>query len=116
LQVALVTSAKGRRWTLPKGWVAPGEHAWEAAAREAKEEAGLIGQIDPRPIGYYEPAKRDGIRRVEVFLLRVTRELDRWDEDVFRDRCWMSIEQARRVLAPEAAAVLRVLDCPEWHA
>ena len=115
-QVALVTSAKGRRWTFPKGWVAPGEQTWETAVREAEEEAGLVGQIDPRSIGCYLQAKRDGIRRVEVFLLQVTRELARWDEDGIRDRRWMSLEQAQGVLAPEAAALLSVLDHPDLPA
>jgi 8-oxo-dGTP pyrophosphatase MutT (NUDIX family) len=111
-QVALITSAKGRRWILPKGWVAPGEHAWEAAAREAEEEAGLVGQVDPRPIGWYKQAKRGGVRRIEVFLLHVTSELDRWDEDRFRDRRWMSLEEAGAVLAREAA-LLGVLNRPD---
>jgi 8-oxo-dGTP pyrophosphatase MutT (NUDIX family) len=112
-QVALITSAKGRRWILPKGWVAPGEHAWQAAAREAEEEAGLIGEVDRRPIGWYKKAKRRRVCRVEVFLLHVTRELARWDEDGVRDRRWMSIEEAGAVLIPEAAALLSALNRPD---
>ena len=53
LEVMLITSRDTGRWVIPKGWPAERETAWDCAAREAREEAGLVGQIQKRPIGSY---------------------------------------------------------------
>lgn len=110
LEVALVTSANGRRWTLPKGTVNTGERPWEAAIREAEEEGGLCGTIDPRALGSYWLLKAGGLRSVEVFLLKVTVALDRWPEDSLRQRRWVSIDEALVLLRPEVSRFVRALE------
>src|SRR6476620_2968172 len=52
-RVCLVTSSSGRRWVVPKGQIDPGHTPGEAALIEAWEEAGLVGALDPEPIGTY---------------------------------------------------------------
>lgn len=84
-QVMLVTSRGTRRWVLPKGWEEPGSTAYDQAAREAFEEAGLIGQIEPEPIASYSYTKhlRHGRTvqcEVRVFPLWVERQLEAWPE------------------------------------
>ncbi|HEX2750312.1 MAG TPA: NUDIX domain-containing protein [Verrucomicrobiales bacterium] len=57
----LVRSRGGNRWTFPKGTVEPGESLSATAAREAMEEAGVTGTVDPAPLGTYRkvvPARR----------------------------------------------------------
>lgn len=76
----LVRSRGGSRWTFPKGSMEisdPGRAA--AAAREALEEAGVTGDVDPQPLGTYRrmrPARKwpeGGVEEeVEAWLLVVT--------------------------------------------
>ena len=49
LEILLVRSRSGR-WTLPKGHLEARETALDAAAREAREEAGVEGDLDPVPL------------------------------------------------------------------
>ncbi|MBL6455997.1 NUDIX hydrolase [Belnapia sp. T6] len=97
-EVLLVTSRETRRWVLPKGWTEACGAARQAA-REAFEEAGIRGRIDPEPIGAYAYPKRlrDGATvtcQVEVFPLAVEEMLEDWPERAERERRWFSLPQA----------------------
>jgi 8-oxo-dGTP pyrophosphatase MutT (NUDIX family) len=43
IEVALVTTSRGKGWIVPKGSVDDGERPRDAAIREAEEEAGVRG-------------------------------------------------------------------------
>jgi 8-oxo-dGTP pyrophosphatase MutT (NUDIX family) len=45
---SLVTSRETRRWIIPKGWPKKGKSPDHSAAREAFEEAGVVGAIAKR--------------------------------------------------------------------
>ena len=45
LEILLITSRETQRWIVPKGWPSPGLAPHESAAREALEEAGIVGRI-----------------------------------------------------------------------
>lgn len=99
IRVMLVTSRETGRWVLPKGWPVKDMKAHEAAAREAWEEAGLRGDVSPRPIGAYRYDKRldgDAVMpcEVEVFPMSVAEERLDWPERAQRTRRWMSPGQA----------------------
>lgn len=99
LQILLVTSRETRRWILPKGWVEKKTKAYETAANEAFEEAGVRGRIKKKPLGSYVYEKRlDGggtaLCKVEVYPLEVVAELDDWPEKNERERRWLSPAQA----------------------
>ncbi len=99
LEVLLITSLNSKRWILPKGWAEPELTPAENAAREAFEEAGVTGRIDPQPIGTYHYLKdrKDGGGTpcaVEVFVLAVTKQLDDWPEKQARQIAWLPLEQA----------------------
>jgi 8-oxo-dGTP pyrophosphatase MutT (NUDIX family) len=98
--VLLITSRDTGRWIIPKGWRAKRLKDHEAAAREAAEEAGVSGKVKSKPIGNYTYPKIDGAcarpLRVDVFLLLVRRERDRWPEQDQRRRAWFDVREAAR--------------------
>lgn len=94
LEVLLVTSRETRRWVIPKGWPVKGLKSWSAAAREAREEAGLVGRIAKRSIGAYHYDKRlkDGAAlpcEVQVFPLEVRRRRKNFREKNQREPRWV---------------------------
>ncbi|MFV3073454.1 NUDIX hydrolase [Niveispirillum fermenti] len=114
-QVMLVTSRETRRWILPKGWIKKKLTPDAMAAREAFEEAGVLGRIASCPIGDYHYLKRmpDGAAiecDVAVYLLEVTRVLDTWPEMDQRERRWMRIDDAAALISDgELVPLLRRL-------
>jgi 8-oxo-dGTP pyrophosphatase MutT (NUDIX family) len=113
LQVLLITSRETKRWVIPKGWPMEGVPSHEAAAREAFEEAGVLGETLADPLGAYPYGKRlkNGLVRactVEVFPLRVTRHERFWPEKKERRRSWFAAhDAAERVDEPELADLIR---------
>jgi 8-oxo-dGTP pyrophosphatase MutT (NUDIX family) len=97
--IMLVTSRETHRWVLPKGWAEKGLTGPELAAKEAFEEAGLVGEVAPEPIGSYSYLKRLPNDRlvpcqVDVFAMRVDRLLHDWPERGQRTREWFTLAQA----------------------
>jgi len=108
VEVALVTASSGPHWTIPKGHVEPDLSPEDSAAKEAFEESGLVGAVQPRCLGSYVYEKRGRLRRVEVFALEVKRELKRWPEMLVRRRQWMTVEEAAsRVKSAELRCCLQ---------
>ena len=107
-RVFLVTSRSGKRWVVPKGCLEPGKSAGEIALQEAWEEAGLVGVLDPDPLGSYLYEKAACLCHVTVFLMRVTEVAADWPEREFRDRCRLSYAEAIvRVDEPGLRKVIR---------
>jgi 8-oxo-dGTP pyrophosphatase MutT (NUDIX family) len=112
LEILLITSRETRRWVIPKGWPMRDFTPGVAAAREAFEEAGVVGKARRRSAGVYHYDKR--LRsgrlqhvRVMVFPLEVTEVRDIWPEMVERDRLWTTQDDAAsRVDEPELKALL----------
>jgi len=103
LDVLLVTSLKTQRWILPKGWPHEGMTLAESAAREAEEEAGVVGEITALPLGHYRYIKdKAGSAlpiRVEVFALKVTGQHPTWPEKGTRKLLWLPPDQAAQRVA-----------------
>lgn len=108
----LITSRGSGRWIFPKGEPMEGLEPWETAAQEALEEAGVEGELDSRPVGFYRTFKTLAFRRkvieVEMFPLRVTRQLDDWSEKGLRHRHWAILPEAKRLLSDARLAELAV--------
>ena len=98
-EVLLVTSRRGGRWMIPKGWPMAGLSLADSAALEAFEEAGIKGKIDPRPIGTFRHVKDHvllGSLEVEIVVhaLAVEDELSDWPECGQRARKWFGLKAA----------------------
>jgi 8-oxo-dGTP pyrophosphatase MutT (NUDIX family) len=113
VEVMLITSRDTGRWVLPKGWPERGETLWDAAAREAGEEAGLKGRVATSEIGrfHYDKLKASGQLlhcEVAVFPLEVQTVASKWPEKGQRKRAWVSPkEAAERVQEPELSKLLK---------
>ncbi|TCT07538.1 NUDIX hydrolase [Aquabacter spiritensis] len=111
MQIRLVTSRETRRWVLPKGWPMKGVPPHKAAAREAYEEAGLLGTISRTAFGMYGYDKRLSTVRsvacdVMVFPLKVKRYLKKWPERSQRIGFWFTIESAAAAVHEEELRAL----------
>jgi len=99
VEVMLITSRDTGRWVLPKGWVKNGEKHWSAAAREAKEEAGISGAVTRQEAGRYSYDKamnsgRDIPCQVLVYALEVDKVASKWKEKGERERKWFPAGEA----------------------
>jgi 8-oxo-dGTP pyrophosphatase MutT (NUDIX family) len=104
IEFLLVNTNGGNKWTFPKGCIDPRLSHSQAAAREALEEAGAVGVIEPRHFHLYVHSKGvfwqpSGVREfvVKAFLMEVTNL--RQPGEAMRNPTWFSVEEARRVLA-----------------
>jgi 8-oxo-dGTP pyrophosphatase MutT (NUDIX family) len=103
----LVTSRRTRRWIIPKGWPMRRRVAHAAAAREAFEEAGVVGRVGKRPIGsyFYEKRLKTGgvvVCEVLVFPLEVTRQRKSWPEKGQRQIQWLALAKAAATVEEDA--------------
>jgi 8-oxo-dGTP pyrophosphatase MutT (NUDIX family) len=93
-KICLVTSSNGKRWVVPKGLIETSNSAAETALVEAWEEAGLVGILQPDPIGSYLYTKLGRTYHVTVYLMRVTEAADEWPEKNSRQRAWVPVDRA----------------------
>jgi len=111
LEILLITTSSGKRWGIPKGNVELLMSPTESAAKEAHEEAGILGTVVTPAIGSYEYRKRSQINHVRVFLMRVEVELDDWDEAQLRRRRWISLDKAiERIEQPQLKALFAAIE------
>ena len=93
VEYCLVKTSSGRRM-IPKGKVEKGEKPWDSAAREAKEEAGVLGTVRPEALTTFwlERPKRGTRELVTVYLLEVA--VDKVLREKGRKPKWWSLEKA----------------------
>ena len=112
-QVMLVTSRETGRWIIPKGWPKKRKAPYTSAAREALEEAGVVGEVGRNPIGSYSYKKRlkNGAVvacEVQVFPLEVKSQQKRWPEKGERELRWFSpTDAAKAVQEPVLRHIIR---------
>jgi 8-oxo-dGTP pyrophosphatase MutT (NUDIX family) len=87
----LVTSRQTQRWIIPKGWPQKGKAPYHSAAREAFEEAGVVGAVGRRSVGSFPYEKQ-------------------WPEKEQREIKWLSAnEAAESVQEPMLSEIIRRL-------
>jgi 8-oxo-dGTP pyrophosphatase MutT (NUDIX family) len=99
VEILLITSRETKRWIIPKGWPMAGLKDYNAARREALEEAGVKGRVGKNRIGrfsYQKQLKRGAVKHcaVDVYQLEVTQMLRIWLEKAHRTRCWFDAPKA----------------------
>jgi 8-oxo-dGTP pyrophosphatase MutT (NUDIX family) len=110
VKVLLVTTRGKRDWIIPKGWPIRNLTGGATAAREAYEEAGLLGAVvGEDPIGFYRYEKRRNsgkaaIHEVSVFLFAVERQIRRWPEKSERETRWFAPAVASTLVAQAGLA------------
>jgi 8-oxo-dGTP pyrophosphatase MutT (NUDIX family) len=104
VEFLLVNTNGGGKWTFPKGAPEPSRSHSQAAEREAWEEAGVHGHIEPQHFHLYLHSKgvfwkHPGVREfvVKAFMLEVDGVEPAHEPQ--RNPTWFSPEQARRILA-----------------
>ena len=56
IEILLVTASDCKNWVIPKGGICNGMSPPASAAKEAWEEAGVIGEVDGNKLGTYNIA------------------------------------------------------------
>lgn len=103
-RVLLISRRRSKKWGIPKGRAEPHLSLHENAAKEAFEEAGVIGYIAPSSVGMFRAEKagvnplRKQVIEVWVYLLEVTETLPDWPEREKRTTRWVSCEAAAQQL------------------
>jgi uncharacterized protein len=108
VEVYLVTARGSGRWIIPKGNPIPSLAPHEAAAQEAREEAGLVGVAEPHCIGTFEFSRRRRGRNtaclVDVYPLIVKLQLRKWAEADQRSVIRCNVETALSLVCSSSLA------------
>jgi 8-oxo-dGTP pyrophosphatase MutT (NUDIX family) len=103
IEFLLVNTNGGHKWTFPKGDPEPSMSHSQAAEREAWEEAGVRGHIEPRHFHLYLYSKGvfwkpPGVREyvIKAFLMEV--EGSKSNHEPERNPTWFSPNDARKIL------------------
>ncbi|MGH7023559.1 MAG: NUDIX hydrolase [Caulobacteraceae bacterium] len=104
VQILLITSRTTHRWVIPKGWPIRGLKPQEAAAVEAAEEAGVVGEVVGPPIGSYKYMKqlkdeRTAAVQVIVFPFLAQAHSEAWKEQGQRIFRWFRYRKAASLVA-----------------
>ena len=104
IEFLLVNTNGGGKWTFPKGDPEPSMSHSQAAEREAWEEAGVRGHIEPRHFHLYLHSKGvfwkpPGVREfvIKAFLMEI--EQTQLSHEPERNPTWYSPDDARKILA-----------------
>ncbi|WP_414579058.1 NUDIX hydrolase [Anabaena sp. CCY 9402-a] len=98
VEILLITTRDRQRWVMPKGGIVNGMTPPASAAKEAWEEAGVIGQVDGNKLGTYKYRKRGKIYCVKMYLLPVDIVSSNYPEASTRYRRWLDAKQAMKLM------------------
>ncbi len=99
LQLLIVSSGGRKHWGFPKGICEPGLTPQESAANEAKEEAGVLGDVENKIASRFQYQKWGANCDVAVYFMSVRCELPKseWLES-HRLKKWVSPTEAKQAL------------------
>lgn len=99
IDVLLITSRRRKRWILPKGWPVKNLSLPESAAKEASEEAGVLGPVQTDAVGSYNYSKKTKPGypvpcQVFIYPLLVMQHTLDWREQSQRSFKWLPLSDA----------------------
>lgn len=111
LEILLITSRRGGKWGVPKGWTLRGRPLHRTAGREAWEEAGVIGETENRMLGLVDAPKRYRLVgeigwTLALYPLEVEQLAEDWPERGQRERRWFGQTDAAERVRPRGLAPL----------
>jgi 8-oxo-dGTP pyrophosphatase MutT (NUDIX family) len=116
VEVLLITSRRSKRWIVPKGWPIDEMTPAQSAAREAWEEAGVIGKPVDICLGLFSYRKvmedAETLPCVAmVYPVKVKKLAKDYPEAGERKRRWVSRKKAAQMVSePELSRILRDFD------
>ncbi|MDQ0303002.1 NUDIX hydrolase [Ancylobacter polymorphus] len=111
VEVLIMTSRETQRVVIPKGWPMKNRKDWKSAEIEARQEAGVVGEVGRKRLGQYLYWKRldshFALVKVSVYPLAVRRQLADWPERHERAQIWLPAEDAALLIdEPELGAIM----------
>ncbi len=107
IEILVISSSKKKHFVVPKGIHDPGMSAEASAAQEAREEAGVEGEVLSKRLGKYVYDKWGAACTVTVYPMRVSHVIPEaeWREH-HRGREWVSPKEAKARLKQRALVPL----------
>ncbi|KAF5177799.1 nudix hydrolase 12, mitochondrial-like [Thalictrum thalictroides] len=105
LEVLMISSPNRDDLVFPKGGWENDETVYEAARREALEEAGVKGILDENPLGVWifrskssqNSGSLEGSCKGYMYAMEVTEEYGSWAEEDLHRRRWLNVADAYRL-------------------
>ncbi|KAG8070830.1 hypothetical protein GUJ93_ZPchr0006g45934 [Zizania palustris] len=102
VEVLMISTPNRTDMVFPKGGWEDDEDVYEAASREAMEEAGVKGILDRTTLGHWvfkskssqNSSSPRGACKGYIFAMEVTEELESWPEQSTHGRRWVSPGEA----------------------
>lgn len=97
LRYLLIRTSSRKRWIVPKGWTQADEPAWLTAQLEARQEAGVAGDVDRHfsvQFQFWKTTKRALL--ATAFPLEVVSEFE--PDETYRHPSWYTLEEAQERL------------------
>ncbi|MUG99057.1 NUDIX domain-containing protein [Scytonema sp. UIC 10036] len=94
IEVLLITTSNRKNWLIPKGGICKGMSPPISAAKEAWEEAGVVGQVNTDVLGSYKYRKQGKRHKVKLYTLLVETVSDNYPEVTQRQRQWLDAREA----------------------
>jgi 8-oxo-dGTP pyrophosphatase MutT (NUDIX family) len=111
IEILLITSRETGRLIIPKGWPMKRLKDADAAAKEAYEEAGVIGKVRRKPIGdylYWKRLERSfEFLKVDVYPLEVRDQRTDWPEKGSRKWGWFNLDAAAALVSEPGLVSLK---------